>query len=171
MKTRVKNVSDRKRSSNATEKDQKNGKKPFNKKNYRAQKYSNKYKIDQWQERRKKAILRDYYKEVDKSRRQNLKKPVSLEDSNQNEKDKMQPKKVSPFHKAKKEFLRKKDDKRKKQEQMEHIKSEQKEALKKYKEKKMQTFRKLSMRTKKGQPVMKGRLELLLEKIQQQVSN
>ena len=34
----------------------------------------------------------------------------------------------------------------------------------------MQTYKKLSKKTKKGQPVMKDRLEMLLEKIQQQVS-
>ena len=50
------------------------------------------------------------------------------------------------------------------------MKTEKEEALKKYKEKKMQTYKKLSKKTKKGQPVMKDRLEMLLEKIQQQVS-
>lgn len=78
---------------------------------------------------------------------------------------------MSSFHKAKQEFLRKKDDKRKKKEEAERVKSERQEALKKYKEKKIQTFKKLSKKTKQGQPVMKDRLELLLEKIQQQVSN
>lgn len=39
--------------------------------------------VDQWQERRKKAILRNYYKEVDKS--QNPKKPVLPKSSVQNE--------------------------------------------------------------------------------------
>lgn len=34
----------------------------------------------------------------------------------------------------------------------------------------METYKKLSKKTKKGQPVMKDRLEMLLEKIQQQVS-
>ena len=50
------------------------------------------------------------------------------------------------------------------------MKTEKEEALKKYKEKRMQTYKKLSRKTKKGQPVMKDRLEMLLEKIQQQVS-
>ncbi|XP_017892998.1 uncharacterized protein LOC108632752 [Ceratina calcarata] len=48
-------------------------KKPFDKKKYRLQKYSNKYKINQWEERRKKAILRGFYKELDKDQQQNLK--------------------------------------------------------------------------------------------------
>lgn len=49
-------------------------------------------------------------------------------------------------------------------------KTEREEALKSYKEKKMQMYKKLSKKTKKGQPVMKDRLEMLLDKIQQQVS-
>lgn len=77
--------------------------------------------------------------------------------------------KISAFHKAKKEFLRKKDEKRKRKEEVTRVKSEREEALKKYKEKKMQMYKKLSKKTRKGQPVMKDRLEMLLEKIQQQV--
>ena len=45
-------------------------------------------------------------------------------------------------------------------------KQEKEEALKKYREKKTEHFKKLSQKTKKGQPLMKGRLEILLEKIQ-----
>ncbi|KOX76388.1 Thyroid transcription factor 1-associated protein 26 like protein, partial [Melipona quadrifasciata] len=66
--------------------------------------------------------------------------------------------------------LRKKDEKRKQKEEALRVKTEKEEALQKYKEKRMQTYKKLSKKTKKGQPVMKDRLEMLLEKIQQQVS-
>ena len=45
-------------------------------------------------------------------------------------------------------------------------KKEKEKALQRYKEKKMKNNKILSQRTKKGQPVMKGRLEALLEKIQ-----
>ncbi|KAJ8923941.1 hypothetical protein NQ315_006717 [Exocentrus adspersus] len=41
-------------------------KKPFDKKKYRLQKYSKKYKLEQWQEKRKKAVVRDYYKTLKK---------------------------------------------------------------------------------------------------------
>lgn len=41
-----------------------------------------------------------------------------------------------------------------------------KEALNKYKQKKTEKYKKLSKKTKKGQPVMKYRLEMLLEKIE-----
>ncbi|XP_078052089.1 uncharacterized protein LOC144478216 [Augochlora pura] len=145
-----------------------NTKKPFDKRKYRTQKYSNKYKINQWEERRKKAILRNYYKELDKSQHQDPK--ISLKTSDHNENN-QQPKKVSVFHKAKQEFLRKKDEKRKKIEEIKRIKAERDEALNKYKQKRTQTYKKLSKKTKKGQPVMKDRLEILLDKIQHQVSN
>lgn len=47
---------------------------------------------------------------------------------------------------------------------------EREEALRKYKEKKLRNFKLLSKKTKKGQPVMKGRIEMLLEKIQQSLT-
>ncbi|XP_033326937.1 uncharacterized protein LOC117220774 [Megalopta genalis] len=148
--------------------DRVNARKPFDKKKYRAQKYSNKYKINQWEERRKKAILRNYYKDLDKSQRQDPK--FSLKTANQNE-DNQPTKKVSAFYKAKQEYLRKKDEKRKRIEEIVRTKAERQEALNKYKQKRTQTYKKLSKKTKKGQPVMKDRLEMLLEKIQNQVSN
>ncbi|XP_031847005.1 uncharacterized protein LOC116433244 [Nomia melanderi] len=169
MKGTVENASNR-RPRRGDEKNQASTKKPFDKKKYRAQKYSNKYKINQWEERRKKAILRDYYKEREKSECQRPKQPVSLKSDDPNgNSQQSHPPKISAFHKAKKEFLRKKDEKRKKREEAMRVKSEREEALKKYKEKRMQTYKRLSKKTKKGQPVMKDRLEMLLEKIQQQV--
>lgn len=49
-------------------------------------------------------------------------------------------------------------------------KEERNKALKKYKEKKIHAFKALSKKTKKGQPVMKGRIEMLLEKIQESLT-
>ncbi|XP_017789160.1 PREDICTED: thyroid transcription factor 1-associated protein 26 homolog [Habropoda laboriosa] len=169
MKRHVKDGPDRKGSEIMDNGKQGNEKKPFNKKKYRLQKYSNKYKINQWEERRKKAILRGFYKELDTNQQKILKKPSTSKSDDQIENEK-QPKKISPFHKAKQEFLRKKDEKRKKKEEVSKVKEEREKALKEYKEKRMQTYKKLSKKTKKGQPVMKDRLEMLLEKIQQQVS-
>lgn len=59
---------------------------------------------------------------------------------------------------------------REKTEENARAKAEREEALKKYQEKKIHTFKVLSQKTKKGQPVMKGRLEMLLEKIQQNLT-
>ncbi|OAD56005.1 Thyroid transcription factor 1-associated protein 26 like protein [Eufriesea mexicana] len=163
MKSSIQGISNRKQMKEGNEK------KPFNKKKYRLQKYSNKYKIKQWEERKKKAILRSFYKQIDKDQQRNLKKPSVFKDDNQNEHT-TQPPKKSAFYKAKQEYLRKKDEKCKQKEETLRVKAEREEALKKYKEKKMQTYKKLSKKTKTGQPVMKDRLEMLLEKIQQQVS-
>ncbi|XP_029044298.1 thyroid transcription factor 1-associated protein 26 homolog [Osmia bicornis bicornis] len=166
MKNQIKNLSNGKQSEKME-----NVKKPFNKKKYRIQKYSNEYKINQWEERRKKAILRNLYKELDKDQQQNFKKPLPLKSNDQEENaEEKKLKQKDAFKKAKQEFLRKKDEKRKQMEEALRVKSEREEALKKYKEKKMQAYKKLSKHTKRGQPVMKDRLELLLEKIQQQVS-
>ncbi|XP_076766966.1 uncharacterized protein LOC143433512 [Xylocopa sonorina] len=145
------------------------GRKLFNKKNYRIQKYSNKYKINQWEERRKKAILRNFYKELDKDQNQNLQKPSVFKNNEQNENVK-QPKKTSAFHKAKQEFLNKKDEKKRQMEQVSRMKAKREEAVEKYKKERMQAYKKLSKKTKKGQPVMKDRIEILLEKIERQVS-
>lgn len=60
----------------------------------------------------------------------------------------------------------KQEEKAKRREEANCRKAEREEALQKYKEKKKNIFKVLSKRTKKGQPVMKGRLQLLAEKIQ-----
>ncbi|XP_043583478.1 thyroid transcription factor 1-associated protein 26 [Bombus pyrosoma] len=162
MKTHEKGVSNKKQSEYVS-----NGKKPFNKKNYRLQKYSNKYKVNQWEQRRKKAVLRGFYKEIGKDQQQNLKK-FAFKANDQNDHEKRQ-RKMSTFHRAKQEFLDKRNEKRKQEEEASRVKAEREEALKRYKEKRMQTYKQLSRKTRKGQPVMNVRLEMLLEKIQQQM--
>lgn len=47
---------------------------------------------------------------------------------------------------------------------------EKDEATKKYLEKKRENYKKISAKTKWGQPVMKGRMEILLERIQKSVN-
>lgn len=76
-------------------------------------------------------------------------------------------KKGYAFFKAKQEYQRKEREKKKRVEEAIRAKAEREEALKNYREKKMHNFKILSMKTKKGQPVMKGRIEMLLKKIQQ----
>ncbi|XP_014612921.1 PREDICTED: thyroid transcription factor 1-associated protein 26 homolog [Polistes canadensis] len=137
----------------------------FDKKKYRMKKYSNKYKVDKWQLRTTLAILRDFYKQYHKDEYgQQNKSEFKTETS--------EPKKsLSFFDIARSEYLQKKADKKRKKEEMLRIKTEKEEALRKYKEKKMQKYKKLSKKTKKGQPVMKERIELLLQKIQQDKNN
>lgn len=76
-------------------------------------------------------------------------------------------KKGYAFFKAKQEYQRKEREKRERIEDAIRVKAEREEALRNYKEKKMRNFKILSKKTKKGQPVMRGRIEMLLEKIQQ----
>lgn len=45
------------------------------------------------------------------------------------------------------------------------------EAVKKSKQERLLRIKKLTQKTKKGQPVMKGRIELLLQKIQREVGS
>lgn len=76
-------------------------------------------------------------------------------------------KKGSAFFKAKQEYQQKQEEKRKRGEDAVRIKAEREEALRNYREKKMRNFKVLSKKTRKGQPVMRGRIEMLLERIQQ----
>ncbi|RLU27588.1 hypothetical protein DMN91_001392 [Ooceraea biroi] len=79
-------------------------------------------------------------------------------------------KKGHAFYKAKQEYQRKANEKKRRQEEAARTKAEREEALKRYKEKKIRNIKVLSQKTKKGQPVMKGRIEMLLEKIQRSVT-
>ena len=61
----------------------------------------------------------------------------------------------------------------KEQKKQEYLKrqGEKNEAIKKYKEKKAERFKILNAKTKRGQPKMAGRIELLLAKIEEQCKN
>ncbi|KAI5639204.1 rRNA processing domain-containing protein [Phthorimaea operculella] len=167
-------------------KDEKPEKKPFDKKTYRLKKYSKKYKLEQWEEQRKKKLKREYEKSMKKDPMMGSYKPVSFDeditDSNQdvgkfvrhpdlieNEEPAIQENqqtKRDPFKKAKEQYNKVKQDKLQKQQEIEQAREEKRKKLQEYKRKKQERFKKLSKKTKKGQPMMKGRLELMLEKIQ-----
>lgn len=155
-------------------------KKPFDKKAYRLKKYSKKYKLEQWEEQRKKQLLRNFHKEVKNEPAAGSYKPINFDedvtDSNQEvgrfvkhpdvlEREKAQSRK-DPFWQAKQQYNKIKQDKQRKKEEIEKAKEEKNQKLQEYKKKKQERFKKLSKKTKKGQPVMTGRLEMLLEKIQ-----
>lgn len=158
-------------------------KKPFDKKTYRLKKYSKKYKLEQWEEQRKKKLLHNYYKEIQNDPSAGTYKPVSFDDDapDGNEfigryvkhpdlidkENSQKEKKRDPYHKAKEEYKKIKQDKLLKKEEMQKAKEERNKKLHEYKKKKQERFKKLSKKNKKGQPMMKGRLEMLLEKIQQ----
>ncbi|KAJ8710667.1 hypothetical protein PYW08_009182 [Mythimna loreyi] len=165
-------------------------KKPFDKKAYRLKKYSKKYKLEQWEEQRKKRLLREYHKDTKNDPTIGTYKAKTFDedapDGKQEpgkyvrhpdlvEKDNLFEKedsvantntKKDPYRKAKEHFNKVKQEKLEKQEERQKIKEQKQQKLQEYKKKKNERFKKLSKKTKKGQPVMTGRLELLLEKIQ-----
>lgn len=170
---------------NNEEKEKNGDKKPFDKKAYRLKKYSKKYKLEQWEEQRKKKLLREYNKEVKDNAVAGSYKPKNFDedttDGNEvgrfvrhpdfiakvnEEVEKPKFIKKDKFQKAKEQFDKIKEAKLAKKEQFEKAKEEKRQKIQEYHKKKQERFKKLSKKTKKGQPVMTGRLELLLEKIQ-----
>uniref|UniRef100_A0A1B6CCI9 Uncharacterized protein n=1 Tax=Clastoptera arizonana TaxID=38151 RepID=A0A1B6CCI9_9HEMI len=136
----------------------KRNKKPFNKKEWRKKKYSNQYKVKKWEERRQKAVVRSYFKEIIKDK------------SNSKTITNVQPqKKMSAYQAAKCEFNKINEEKKKRFAEISKKKEEIKEALKEYRKKKCEKFKKLSKKNKRGQPVMKDRIQMLYEKVQDSI--
>ncbi|XP_057654817.1 thyroid transcription factor 1-associated protein 26 homolog [Diorhabda carinulata] len=162
-------------------------KKPFDKKLYRLKKYSKKYKLQQWEDIRKKTVLKDFYKQVkdtdsefdvakiyndpkyrdsDEDQDDNKLEDNATAKTASSESDVGGNNKLKPFRRALDTFKRIKSDKAKEKEEFLKRKAEKEEALKQYRREKALKYRQLSKKTKKGQPVMKYRMEMLLEKIQ-----
>lgn len=166
-------------------------KKPFDKKKYRLQKYSNKYKVEKWEDERKKAVLREYYRSLKDEPKVDVSQiyknydsdpevsTVNIENENNLNNDNsshVQTPEVlpqqnlklrkKPFKRAQEEFQRMKTEKEIKRNEYIQKKADRAEAIKKLKKEKAEKYRKLSRKTKKGQPIMKERMEMLLEKIQ-----
>lgn len=77
---------------------------------------------------------------------------------------------LSEFQRAKQEFERIRKLKEEVKLEKEQKRKEREEAILKSKQIRLERIKKLTKKTKKGQPVMKGRIEILLEKIQKQVA-
>ena len=77
------------------------------------------------------------------------------------------PKKRKSYAQTKQEFERRKKqaENRQKEEDRKQKFIKRKEAMEQYKAKKNERFKVLSRKTTKGQPLMSGRIEMLLEKI------
>ncbi|XP_025414958.1 thyroid transcription factor 1-associated protein 26 [Sipha flava] len=142
-------------------------KKPFDKKKWRTKKYSKKHKFQEWDERRKKAIIRDYYKDLNKS---GVERPLDTS-INDDTIPIRQLKRLNPHKEAQERYKQILEEKKARRFEASKKKEEIRQALEEYKKKKIYRNKKLGKKTKKGQPVMKERLELLLEKIQASVSN
>lgn len=155
-----------------------NGKKPFDKKAYRFKKYSKKYKLEQWEEQRRKKLLHEYHKNVKDNPIAGIYKPKSFDEDTPDsvqigrfvkhpdllEKE-LRKTIQEPLSKAKVQFNKVKEEKLQKQRDKEVAREERMQKLQEYKKKKQDRFKKLSKKNKKGQPVMSSRMELLLEKI------
>ena len=141
-------------------------KKPFNKQRWREKKYGHSHKVEKWKENHKNAAKMKYQRLLKKEQKNNPNFVYVKKDQNKhstdprssklNEKD-IYNQKVSSKELKKQEFLKKQQEKS--------------EAIKKYKEKKIERFKVLNSKTKKGQPRMGGRIELLLAKIEEQCKN
>lgn len=165
----------------------KESKKPFDKKKYRLQKYSKKYKVQQWEERRKKAVMREYYREIkDDTPKQtyNAFERISegmddeIEEKNDNDTNAgiaerqfdQNVKKKKHFRKPHEQFQIVREEKQLKQQNFLKNKAERDEAKRKALKERAERSRKLSRKTKRGQPIMKYRMEMLLEKIQKSMN-
>ena len=154
-------------------------KKPFNKAAWRKKKYSHGHKVEQWKEKQKMSMARSYHKMLKKDEKKALylkgggKKhnpnlePIGEKTSLTDKKEDF-PKPKSGFSKARRKYEEKIIAKQKRKEEFLKRQEEKEAAIKKYKEKKALKMKALTAKTKRGQPVMAGRMELLLEQIQQQ---
>lgn len=173
-------------------------KKPFDVKRWRLKKYSKKYKLDQWQEKQKKSVLKEYYKAVNKDNQpkfdvqkiydqydsdnelKEAKEPNDLDGATtRSKKSKLdvlkepgkpkevsKPKKASAQKMAQDEYKRILEEKKLKREERLKQNEQKKEALQKYKQNKIEKYKKMNKKTRKGQPVMRDRMQMLLEQIQ-----
>ena len=145
-------------------------KKPFNKKVWRDKKYGHSHKVDQWKEKHKIAAKMKLKRVMKKEQKDNP-NFVPLQQkkfSHLNGDHKLKPNSLS---KAKDQFKKKMSQKELKKEEFIKNQKEKEEAMKKYKEKKAARLKVLNAKTKRGQPKMGGRIELLLAQIEEQCKN
>lgn len=157
--------------------EQKNEKRKFDKKKFWNLKYNKKLRVQQWEEKRREYVMRKYKKELKKSKFplnsfQNENSQASTNMNVQSESSfSISTERLSKVKAAQLELERRKEEKIKKREETQRKKKAIQEAIEKYKKKKAEKFKKLSKKTKRGQPVMKERMQLLLEEIQHKIAN
>lgn len=71
------------------------------------------------------------------------------------------------LRRARAEYKKKIEEKQQSKDEVLKRRQEAEVARKRYKEKRLHRFKKLNQKTKKGQPVMRGKIELMLEALQQ----
>ncbi|KAK3919817.1 Thyroid transcription factor 1-associated protein 26-like protein [Frankliniella fusca] len=157
---------------------------PFDKSKWRQKKYSHKSKVQEFEEKRRKSALHKYYKELKKSHLNPPEKHGNCGSWSEFQEEISQVlsnglaaagrfaevnQESNPFEKAKEELEKRKKEKDERIAMKQKQKAERADALQKYKKDKIRKYMKLKKKTKKGQPVMAGRMELLLEKIQKKM--
>lgn len=78
----------------------------------------------------------------------------------------VKPRKLSKFQKASAEYQKKEEEKQTKIKEHAERKIVIENAKNNYQKTRLERYKKLNQRTKKGQPVMKGRMELMLQKLE-----
>ncbi|XP_068221616.1 uncharacterized protein [Palaemon carinicauda] len=167
----------------------------FNKREYFKQKYKKNYGSQQEGHGRallqKKAFVRQYYKEKKWQERKEMKRTVQdeavrneremipdppVEDKiNENEEEETafsekKKQKMSSLKRARLQYHQKVAERKEKKEAFFQKKKEIALAKIRRKEERLKRFKKLNQKTKKGQPVMRGRIELMLEKLEKEMS-
>ncbi|XP_040573615.1 uncharacterized protein [Lepeophtheirus salmonis] len=132
------------------------------KKSWRENTYGKKNKVDEWKTQNRKKLEYRYFKMLKKEgidkQNANL-TPIGAEKNN--------------FKKVKEDFKKRKliAEKKVREDEKKMRFLEKQKAKEAYQKKKAEKFKILSQRTRKGQPLMKGRLQLLYEKIKENSSN
>ncbi|CAG0900389.1 unnamed protein product [Darwinula stevensoni] len=119
-------------------------------------------------------FMRHYYRMLKKDKTLQKEQTKVLLDSEEEEEEAEEDKpieskkqmKLTAFQKAKQMYQLKQKEKEEGLKRREEARQRREEARKKYVERKKAKMKVLRQKTKKGQPIMKGRIELLLEKIQ-----
>ena len=143
----------------------------FDKAKYRQKKYSHAHKLGDWKKNHKLEAGRKYKKLLRKEEKKTLyneKKNANMEPIGVKPVKKPESEPMSGMSKAKKVYEEKVKSKQNMEDERKKKQLEKEEAVKRYKEKKAVKTKALRAVTKKGQPVMAGRMELLLAKIQEQ---
>ncbi|KAF6211302.1 hypothetical protein GE061_014419 [Apolygus lucorum] len=142
----------------------------FDKKKWREKKYNNKVQVKQWEEKKKIILKSKLQRQLKKDQVKVINSPhSSVPQSQLNQNSTTQHPRLSRVKLAQNEFLKKQEEKQKLNEERLKKKEGITKALDNYKKKKSENFRILSKKTKKGQPVMKGRMQLLFEQVKKTV--
>ncbi|XP_014204864.1 rRNA-processing protein FYV7 [Copidosoma floridanum] len=132
-------------------------KKPFNKKKYREQKYSLKYKVKQYEEKRNTAIKRSFYKST--------KSEKGCAQSNPDQESKKGLSNQKQGYSWNEQWKYKAEQRRLEKEDKIKAMKEREEAIKKYQKKRIEINKKMTKKTKWGQPALHTRMEVLHERL------